>query len=104
MRATNAQYDWAESLKCLDVRKLDLSPGDVGWDVYSLHYHVDGAISTVSGREVGGAGGVCEIQCAYVLGVFLFRVSNNEIVTTTTTTTTTATTTTAMCSIENIFL
>ena len=33
---TNAQYDWPESLKRLDVRTLDLSPGDV-----------DGAISTV---------------------------------------------------------
>ena len=47
VRATNAQYDWPESLKRLDVRTLDLSPGDVGWDVFSLHYHVDGAISTV---------------------------------------------------------
>ena len=48
MRATTAQYDWSESLQRLDVRTLDLSPGDVGWDVFSLHYHVDGPISTVS--------------------------------------------------------
>lgn len=47
MRATNARYDWSESLQRLDVRTLDLSPGDVGWDVFSLHYHVDGPISTV---------------------------------------------------------
>lgn len=31
---------------------LDLSPGDHGWDVFSLHYHVDGPISTVSGRGI----------------------------------------------------
>ena len=46
---------------------LELSPGDQGWDVFSLHYHVDGPISTVrlgaggeAGRErerVGGEGG-----------------------------------------------
>lgn len=26
-----------------------VSPGDTGWDVFSLDYHVDGPISTVSG-------------------------------------------------------
>ena len=25
-----------------------VSPGDIGWDVFSLDYHVDGPISTVS--------------------------------------------------------
>ena len=25
-----------------------VSPGDTGWDVFSLDYHVDGPISTVS--------------------------------------------------------
>jgi len=49
VRATNAQYDWPEALKRLDVRKLDVSPGDKGWDVYSLYYRMDGAIYTVSG-------------------------------------------------------
>ena len=48
MRATNAQYEDTDILNRLDVRKLDLSPGDQGWDVFSLHYHVDGPISTVS--------------------------------------------------------
>ena len=27
---------------------LQISPGDCGWDVFSLDYHVDGPISTVS--------------------------------------------------------
>ena len=26
---------------------LQVSPGDTGWDVFSLDYHVDGPISTV---------------------------------------------------------
>ena len=47
IRATNAQYDSSDALKRLDVRLLDLSPGDQGWDVFSLHYHVDGPIGTV---------------------------------------------------------
>ena len=47
MRATNAQFEVTDILHRLDVRMLDLSPGDQGWDVFSLHYHVDGPISTV---------------------------------------------------------
>lgn len=51
VRATNAQYDDADILKRLDVRRLDVSPGDQGWDVFSLDYHVDGPISTVFTAE-----------------------------------------------------
>uniref|UniRef100_H3DAI7 Tubulin gamma complex component 3 n=1 Tax=Tetraodon nigroviridis TaxID=99883 RepID=H3DAI7_TETNG len=50
VRATNAQFDNAEILK-LDVRLLEVSPGDTGWDVFSLDYHVDGPIATVFTRE-----------------------------------------------------
>ena len=52
MRATNAQFEAMDILNRLDVRLLDLSPGDKGWDVFSLHYHVDGPISTVSPSRV----------------------------------------------------
>ena len=48
VRATNAQFEAVDILNRLDVRTLDVSPGDQGWDVFSLHYHVDGPISTVS--------------------------------------------------------
>uniref|UniRef100_A0A8C8FN79 Gamma-tubulin complex component n=1 Tax=Oncorhynchus tshawytscha TaxID=74940 RepID=A0A8C8FN79_ONCTS len=51
VRATNAQYDNAEILKRLDVRLLEVSPGDTGWDVFSLDYHVEGPIATVFTRE-----------------------------------------------------
>uniref|UniRef100_A0A8C7YE12 Tubulin gamma complex component 3 n=1 Tax=Oryzias sinensis TaxID=183150 RepID=A0A8C7YE12_9TELE len=54
IRATNAQYDNAEILKRLDVRLLEVSPGDTGWDVFSLDYHVDGPIATVFTRECMG--------------------------------------------------
>ncbi|XP_050408701.1 gamma-tubulin complex component 3 homolog [Patella vulgata] len=47
IRATNAQYDDSDTLKRLDVRLLEVSPGDTGWDVFSLDYHVDGPIKTV---------------------------------------------------------
>eukprot|EP00794_Sanderia_malayensis_P011322 gene11322-12508_t len=47
IRATNAQYDEADILKRLDCRLLEISPGDCGWDVFSLDYHVDGPICTV---------------------------------------------------------
>eukprot|EP00795_Rhopilema_esculentum_P016861 gene16861-8336_t len=47
IRATNAQYDDPDILKRLDCRLFEISPGDCGWDVFSLDYHVDGPISTV---------------------------------------------------------
>ncbi|XP_077987696.1 gamma-tubulin complex component 3 homolog [Glandiceps talaboti] len=47
IRGTNAQFDDPEILRRLDVRLLEVSPGDCGWDVFSLDYHVDGPISTV---------------------------------------------------------
>ncbi|XP_067569746.1 gamma-tubulin complex component 3 isoform X3 [Pseudorca crassidens] len=51
VRATNAQFDSPEALRRLDVRLLEVSPGDTGWDVFSLDYHVDGPIATVFTRE-----------------------------------------------------
>jgi len=51
VRATNAQYDDADILKRLDVRLLEVSPGDTGWDVFSLEYHVSGHIRTVFTTE-----------------------------------------------------
>ncbi|ELU14115.1 hypothetical protein CAPTEDRAFT_224608 [Capitella teleta] len=47
IRATNAQFDDSDILKRLDVRLLEVSPEDTGWDVFSLDYHVDGPIRTV---------------------------------------------------------
>ncbi|XP_060039852.1 gamma-tubulin complex component 3, partial [Erinaceus europaeus] len=51
VRATNAQFDSPDILRRLDVRLLEVSPGDTGWDVFSLDYHVDGPIATVFTRE-----------------------------------------------------
>lgn len=47
IRATNAQFDNIDILQRLDVRLLEVSAGDTGWDVFSLDYHVDGPIGTV---------------------------------------------------------
>ncbi|XP_065644166.1 gamma-tubulin complex component 3 homolog isoform X3 [Hydra vulgaris] len=52
IRATNAQFDDQDILKRLDCRLLEISPGDCGWDVYSLDYNVDGPISTVFTPDV----------------------------------------------------
>ena len=42
IRATNAQFEDQEILDRLDVRLLDVQPGDYGWDVFSLDYKVTG--------------------------------------------------------------
>ena len=51
IRATNAQFDDQDILTRLDVKLLEASQGDKGWDVFSLHYHVDGPIETVSSQK-----------------------------------------------------
>merc|ERR1719412_423211 len=51
IRATNAQFEDQEILDRLDVRLLDVQPGDYGWDVFSLDYKVTGPISAVFGRK-----------------------------------------------------
>ncbi|RKO91941.1 gamma-tubulin complex component protein, partial [Blyttiomyces helicus] len=47
VRLSNAQYDDPDILKRLDVRLMEASPGDTGWDVFALDYHVDAPISTI---------------------------------------------------------
>ncbi|ORX79680.1 Spc97/Spc98, partial [Anaeromyces robustus] len=47
IRASNAQYDDSEILKHLDVRLLSPSEGDVGWDVFTLDYHVSQPLNTI---------------------------------------------------------
>lgn len=47
IRSSNAQYDDPDILRRLDVRLLEMSPGDSGWDVFSLDYHVDSPVNTI---------------------------------------------------------
>ncbi|XP_049773994.1 gamma-tubulin complex component 3-like isoform X1 [Schistocerca cancellata] len=47
VRSTNAQYEDEDILQRLDVRLLEMSKGDTGWDVFTLDYHVVGPIGTV---------------------------------------------------------
>ncbi|RUS81826.1 hypothetical protein EGW08_010418, partial [Elysia chlorotica] len=72
IRATNAQFDDADILRRLDVRLLDVSPGDTGWDVFSLEYGVDGPIRTVFTPE-------CKIMYLRVFN-FMWRAKRMEYV------------------------
>lgn len=47
VRVTNAQFENPDTLQRLDVRLMEVSQGDVGWDVFTLLYHIDGPIGTV---------------------------------------------------------
>ncbi len=51
IRATNTQYEDPDILERLDVRLLEIQPGDTGWDVFSLDYKVAGPIGTVFGQR-----------------------------------------------------
>ncbi|XP_071493935.1 gamma-tubulin complex component 3 homolog [Diadema antillarum] len=72
VRATNAQYEDSDILNRLDVRLLEISPGDTGWDVFSLDYHLDGPISTVFTAQ-------CKILYLRVFN-FLWRAKRMEYV------------------------
>lgn len=47
IRGSNAQYDDEEILHRLDVKILELSHGDIGWDVFSLEYKVDSPVNVI---------------------------------------------------------
>ncbi len=51
IRATNAQFEDPDILERLDVRLLDVQPGDTGWDVFSLDYKMSGPVGTVFNQE-----------------------------------------------------
>ncbi|KAL3847372.1 hypothetical protein ACJMK2_018287 [Sinanodonta woodiana] len=72
IRATNAQFDDSDILARLDVRLLEVSPGDTGWDVFSLDYRVDGPIRTVFTPE-------CMIMYLRVFN-FLWRAKRMEYI------------------------
>jgi len=52
VRASNAYYNDSQFLDRLDVKLLEASPGDNGWDIFSLDYKVDSPINTIITPEV----------------------------------------------------
>lgn len=47
IRGSNAQYDTDEVLHRLDAKILELSHGDIGWDVFALEYKVDAPVNVI---------------------------------------------------------
>ncbi|KAJ3331503.1 hypothetical protein HDU76_003008 [Blyttiomyces sp. JEL0837] len=47
IRSSNAQYDDQDLIRRLDVRLLQITSGDTGWDVFALDYHVTSPINTI---------------------------------------------------------
>ncbi|KAL8866407.1 MAG: hypothetical protein Q9174_006320, partial [Haloplaca sp. 1 TL-2023] len=47
IRGSNAQYDDPQILERLDARLLELSHGDIGWDVFTLEYRIDAPVDVV---------------------------------------------------------
>ncbi len=47
IRGSNAQYDSPDVLRRLDARLLELSHGDIGWDVFTLEYKVDAPVDVI---------------------------------------------------------
>jgi gamma-tubulin complex component 3 len=47
VRNSNAQYDSPEVLRRLDARMLELSHGEIGWDVFTLEYKIDAPVDVI---------------------------------------------------------
>ena len=47
IRGSNAQYDSPDVLERLDARLLELSHGEIGWDVFTLEYRIDAPVDVV---------------------------------------------------------
>ena len=47
MRSCNAQYEPVYVLERLGVRLLEPSPGDSGWEIFSLDYAIDPPLAAV---------------------------------------------------------
>jgi len=47
IRNSNAQHDSSEVLRRLDARMLEMSHGEIGWDVFTLEYKVDTPIDVI---------------------------------------------------------
>lgn len=47
VRGSNAQYDDEEVLHRLDAQVMELSHGDLGWDVFSLEYKINAPINVI---------------------------------------------------------
>lgn len=57
IRASNAQHEDKDVLRRLSVRLLSPSPGDVGWDVFTLHYELTPPLSSVVTPDAAAAYG-----------------------------------------------
>ncbi|GAB1729145.1 hypothetical protein NU195Hw_g3409t1 [Hortaea werneckii] len=47
IRNSNAQFDAADVLRRLDARMLELSHGEIGWDVFTLEYRIDSPLDVI---------------------------------------------------------
>lgn len=70
LRASNAELDDPDIFSRLDVRLLEVSPGDSGWEVFSLDYHVDGPLKTVFNKQA--------MHAYHRLFTFLWRLKRVE--------------------------
>mmetsp|Transcript_18048 Transcript_18048/g.30731 ORF Transcript_18048/g.30731 Transcript_18048/m.30731 type:complete len:880 (+) Transcript_18048:153-2792(+) len=70
IRATNAQLDADDVLERVDVRLLESSPGDSGWDVFVLDYHLNPPLNFVITKDA-----MCKY---YEIFNFLWRLKRVE--------------------------
>lgn len=48
LRASNAQFEPSYVLDRIGIRLLEASPGDSGWEIFSLDYSIDAPLNAVN--------------------------------------------------------
>lgn len=52
IRTSNTQYHSSEFVNRLEIKLLEASPGDTGWDIFSLDYRVDSPLNTIFHNDI----------------------------------------------------
>lgn len=52
IRASNAKYNDAECLKKLNIKLMDASTGDTGWDIFLLEYNVEVPLTVIFNKSL----------------------------------------------------
>lgn len=70
IRSSNAQFDDADILKRIDIKILEQTEGETGWDNFVLDYHTDLPINTILTKE--------SMRLYHRLFIFLWKLKRVE--------------------------
>lgn len=70
IKASNAQYHDQECLRKLNIKLMDISMGDTGWDIFVMEYNVDSPLTAVFSKDL--------LKCYQTLFFFFWKLKRLE--------------------------